>query len=266
MGIEIVDSIPKLLEKVDVVLLESVDGRIHLAGSHSRDQGGQAAVHRQAGGRLAGRRHRDLRAGEEAQRAVFSSSSPRFSAGHAGAVEGRRGRHDRRRGHLGVVLVLGRHARHVLLRHPRHRAAVHAHGHAAAKRSAACRRRTPTWSPASGRTAASARIAAFAAASGLVRRDRLRHQRHRRSRRAGRRRLRGPVPGDRPVLQDGQAAGQRRRDDRDLRLHGSGRREQAPRRRAGVAGRRAGESQSGSRREAGSEYDTNPMSQLAVAF
>ncbi len=29
MGIEIVDSIPKLLEKVDVVLLESVDGRIH---------------------------------------------------------------------------------------------------------------------------------------------------------------------------------------------------------------------------------------------
>src|ERR1051326_664379 len=30
MGIEIVESIPKLLEKVDVVLLESVDGRIHL--------------------------------------------------------------------------------------------------------------------------------------------------------------------------------------------------------------------------------------------
>ncbi|MBB5035268.1 Gfo/Idh/MocA family protein [Prosthecobacter vanneervenii] len=30
MGVEIVDSIPKLLEKVDVVLIESVDGRIHL--------------------------------------------------------------------------------------------------------------------------------------------------------------------------------------------------------------------------------------------
>jgi hypothetical protein len=30
MGIEIVDSIPKLLERVDAVLLESVDGRIHL--------------------------------------------------------------------------------------------------------------------------------------------------------------------------------------------------------------------------------------------
>jgi predicted dehydrogenase len=31
MGVEIVDSIPKLLEKCDVVLLESVDGRPHLA-------------------------------------------------------------------------------------------------------------------------------------------------------------------------------------------------------------------------------------------
>jgi hypothetical protein len=31
MGVEIVETIPKLLEKVEVVLLESVDGRIHLA-------------------------------------------------------------------------------------------------------------------------------------------------------------------------------------------------------------------------------------------
>lgn len=30
MGIEIVETIPALLEKVDVVLLESADGRIHL--------------------------------------------------------------------------------------------------------------------------------------------------------------------------------------------------------------------------------------------
>src|SRR4026208_571834 len=30
MGIEIVETIPQLLEKVDVVLIESVDGRIHL--------------------------------------------------------------------------------------------------------------------------------------------------------------------------------------------------------------------------------------------
>jgi hypothetical protein len=30
MGVEIVDTIPQLLAKVDVVMLESVDGRIHL--------------------------------------------------------------------------------------------------------------------------------------------------------------------------------------------------------------------------------------------
>src|SRR5215213_2818895 len=30
MGIQIVETIPQLLEKVDVVLIESVDGRIHL--------------------------------------------------------------------------------------------------------------------------------------------------------------------------------------------------------------------------------------------
>src|SRR5690606_10047872 len=30
MGVEIVETIPQLLDKVDVVLLESVDGRIHL--------------------------------------------------------------------------------------------------------------------------------------------------------------------------------------------------------------------------------------------
>jgi predicted dehydrogenase len=34
MGVEIVDTIPQLLEKVDVVLLESVDGRIHLKEAH----------------------------------------------------------------------------------------------------------------------------------------------------------------------------------------------------------------------------------------
>jgi predicted dehydrogenase len=41
MGVEIVDSIPKLLEKVDVVLLESVDGRIHLAEAREAFKGGK---------------------------------------------------------------------------------------------------------------------------------------------------------------------------------------------------------------------------------
>ena len=41
MGVEIVDSIPKLLEKVDVLLLESVDGRIHLAEAREAFKAGK---------------------------------------------------------------------------------------------------------------------------------------------------------------------------------------------------------------------------------
>lgn len=41
MGVEIVDSIPALLEKVDVVLLESVDGRIHLQEAREIFKGGK---------------------------------------------------------------------------------------------------------------------------------------------------------------------------------------------------------------------------------
>lgn len=41
MGVEIVDSISKLLEKVDVVLIESVDGRIHLKEAREVFQSGK---------------------------------------------------------------------------------------------------------------------------------------------------------------------------------------------------------------------------------
>jgi GFO/IDH/MocA oxidoreductase family protein len=41
MGVEIVDSIAKLLEKVDVVLIESVDGRIHLKEAREVFQSGK---------------------------------------------------------------------------------------------------------------------------------------------------------------------------------------------------------------------------------
>jgi predicted dehydrogenase len=41
MGVEIVDSIPKLLEKSDVILLESVDGRIHLAEAREAFKAGK---------------------------------------------------------------------------------------------------------------------------------------------------------------------------------------------------------------------------------
>jgi predicted dehydrogenase len=41
MGVEIVDSIPKLVEKSDVILLESVDGRIHLAEAREAFKSGK---------------------------------------------------------------------------------------------------------------------------------------------------------------------------------------------------------------------------------
>ena len=63
-GVEIVDSIDELLKKVDVVLLESVDGRPHLAQARPVFQAQEAGLHRQAGRRHAGRRDRDLRAGQ----------------------------------------------------------------------------------------------------------------------------------------------------------------------------------------------------------
>ena len=45
-GIQIVDSIPELCKLVDAVLLESVDGRVHLAQAREVIRGAQAAVHR----------------------------------------------------------------------------------------------------------------------------------------------------------------------------------------------------------------------------
>jgi len=79
MGIEIVDSIPKLLEKVDVVLLESVDGRIHLKEAVPVIQAGKPLfIDKPAAGSLA-----DTIAiyelARQRQVTCFSSSSLRFS-------------------------------------------------------------------------------------------------------------------------------------------------------------------------------------------
>ena len=71
MGVEIVDSMDALLERVDVVLIESVDGRPHLAAGQTGDRRRQAAVHRQTDGRFAGRRHADLPSGQGEERALF---------------------------------------------------------------------------------------------------------------------------------------------------------------------------------------------------
>ncbi|HXP63351.1 MAG TPA: Gfo/Idh/MocA family oxidoreductase [Dongiaceae bacterium] len=79
MGIEIVDSIPKLLERVDVVLLESVDGRIHLKEAVPVLEAGKPMfIDKPAAGSLADAiAIYDL--ARQQQVPCFSSSSLRFS-------------------------------------------------------------------------------------------------------------------------------------------------------------------------------------------
>jgi predicted dehydrogenase len=79
MGIEIVDSIPQLLPKVDVVLLESVDGRIHLKEATPVLEAGKPLfIDKPAAGSLADAiAIYDLAARRQVP--CFSSSSLRFS-------------------------------------------------------------------------------------------------------------------------------------------------------------------------------------------
>jgi len=81
MGIDIVDSIPKLLDKVQVVLLESVDGRIHLQEARPVIQAGKPLfIDKPVGGSLADA----IAIYQLADRhhvPCFSSSSLRFSPG-----------------------------------------------------------------------------------------------------------------------------------------------------------------------------------------
>lgn len=96
MGIEIVDSIPKLIEKVDVILLESVDGRIHLQEAIPVIEAGKPLfIDKPVAGSLADA----IAIYELAERHAvpcFSSSSLRFSTGiqelksteHLGEIKG----------------------------------------------------------------------------------------------------------------------------------------------------------------------------------
>lgn len=87
MGIEIVPSIPELLQKVDVVLLESVDGRIHLQEAIPVIKAGKPLwIDKPAAGSLAD----TIAIFELAQQhkvPVFSSSSVRFHPGIQGALK-----------------------------------------------------------------------------------------------------------------------------------------------------------------------------------
>ncbi|HEY0455376.1 MAG TPA: Gfo/Idh/MocA family oxidoreductase [Verrucomicrobiae bacterium] len=81
MGIEIVDTIPKLLEKVDVVLLESVDGRIHLQEAKPVIKAGKPLfIDKPLAGSLADA-IAILDYAREQSVPCFSSSSVRFSPG-----------------------------------------------------------------------------------------------------------------------------------------------------------------------------------------
>ncbi len=84
MGVEIVETIPQLLEKVDVVLLESVDGRIHLEEARQIFPYGKPVFIDKP---LAGNLPEAIAIFELAKKhkvPVFTSSSTRFGTGLAG--------------------------------------------------------------------------------------------------------------------------------------------------------------------------------------
>jgi hypothetical protein len=84
MGVEIVATIPELLEKVDVVLLESVDGRIHLEEARQILPSGKPVFIDKP---LAGTLPEAIAIFELARRhgaPLFSSSSTRFGSGLVG--------------------------------------------------------------------------------------------------------------------------------------------------------------------------------------
>lgn len=81
LGVEIVDSIPALLEKVDVVFLESVDGRPHLEQARAIIAAKKPVfIDKPLAGSLADAEE-IFRLAEEQQVPCFSSSSLRFSPG-----------------------------------------------------------------------------------------------------------------------------------------------------------------------------------------
>jgi predicted dehydrogenase len=85
MGVEIVETIPQLLEKVDVVMLESVDGRIHLEEATQVIKAGKPLwIDKPVAGSLADA-IMIYELAEKHNVPVFSSSSLRFGPGIAAA-------------------------------------------------------------------------------------------------------------------------------------------------------------------------------------
>ncbi len=154
-GVKIVDSIPELLEQVDVILLESVDGRPHLAQARPVIAAGKPLfIDKPMAASLADA-IQIFRLAKAKNVPCFSASSLRFGSGAQAVRNGTAGfgavrgctawmpgrRHSQRAGALLVP------------RHPRRRAALHDHG--AGLRNAS-RKPPPTRSSAAGKTAAKA--------------------------------------------------------------------------------------------------------------
>ena len=218
MGVEIVGSIDELLKKVDVVLLMSVDGRPHLAQARPVIAAGKPLfIDKPMAASLADAME-IFRLAEEKHVPCFSSSALRFSSGFQ-AVRQKKSRFGDVRSCLAWSPL------HLEPHHPDlFWYGIHGVETLYTIMGPGCETVTRAGAGQGGR--------------------RLGRRPHGNLHRQGR--LRGPGPGeqgeragrqvrglsaaggrDRPLLQDGPAAGGRRRDARNPRFHGGRRREQA---------------------------------------
>ena len=129
MGVEIVGSIDELLKRVDVVLLESVDGRPHLAQARPVIAAGKPLfIDKPMAASLADAME-IFRLAKEKNVPCFSASSLRFSAGFQAVRSGSGGaRRSARLRRLGPDAPRAAPSRPVLVRHPRRGDPFHDHG------------------------------------------------------------------------------------------------------------------------------------------
>ncbi len=240
-GVTIVGSIDELLASVDVVLLESVDGRPHLEQARPVFQARKPVfIDKPVAGSLA-----DAIAifelARETNTPCFSSSSLRFGPG----IDRRASERQGRAMSSGCDAYGPCHSRNITPT-------------CSGTAFTASRRCSRSWAPAARRSSRTqtegTELVVGVWNDGRVGTFRGMRQGHadygatvfgskgnRTQRRL--RGLRTPGCRDRQVLQDRQAARERRGDDRDLRLHGSRRREQAPGGQAGERRERDGQGQ-----------------------
>ena len=177
-GVAIVGSIDELLKKVDVVLLESVDGRPASRTGPAGLHGAQAGVHRQAGRRLAGRRDRDLRPGPRDRTRRASRARRSGSARESSAMK-----HNAKLGDvhrlrcLRPLLARRASSRPVLVRRPRRRERSSRSWAPAASRSPALRPRERSWPSGVWKGGRIGTFRGLRQGASRVRGDRLRHRR-----------------------------------------------------------------------------------------